>query len=51
MRLPPQNPPVERSVIQSRMRRPGVEPSASPCDSLTGMARQLCYAFEYGIAT
>ncbi len=53
MRLPAQSPPVQRDLVMSQayLKDAGVEAAQSPCDSLPGMARQLCYAIEYGIST
>ena len=53
MRLPPQSPPVQREPLinQAYLKGTGIEASQSPCDSLQGMARQMCYAIEYGIST
>jgi hypothetical protein len=28
----------------------GVEASQTHCDSLTGLAQQMCYALEYGVS-
>lgn len=50
LRLPPQNPPVSRepATAQGRDSAPGIEPAQTACDGLTGLARQMCYATEYG---
>jgi hypothetical protein len=51
LRLPPQSPPVsrERAACREFDGTPGVEPAQSVCDSLTGLAQQMCYAVEYGV--
>ena len=53
MCLPIQAPPVRRDEPESRPARAsaqhGVEASQSACSNLTGMARQLCYASQYGV--
>jgi len=53
MKLPPQCPPVHRNqpVNQASVKGTGVEAAQTPCDSLDGMARQLCYALAYGVST
>jgi hypothetical protein len=53
MRLPPQSSPIYRDLPtrQAYLKGAGIETSQSPCDSLYGMARQMCYALEYGIST
>jgi len=52
MRLPPQIPPVHRELLASQayMHDTGAVAAQTPCDSLQGMARQMCYALEYGIS-
>jgi hypothetical protein len=52
MQLPVQSPPVYRELLlnQFQLGEGGIEPSQSACDSLTGMAQQMCYALEYGIS-
>jgi hypothetical protein len=51
LRLPPQSPPVSRKLVadQGIDDAPGVEPAQSVCDSLTGLAQQMCYAVEYNV--
>jgi hypothetical protein len=53
MRLPPQCPPVERTAVTKQyvISDSGVIMAQSQCDSLDGVARQLCYLFEYGVLT
>jgi hypothetical protein len=53
MKIPLQIPPVRRDFQADPpcQAEGGVAPSQTPCDSLTGMARQLCYGLEYGIST
>ncbi len=53
MRLPPQSAPVHRDLLtnQDYLKGAGVEAAQSECDSLHGMARQMCYAIEYGYST
>jgi hypothetical protein len=52
MRLPPQTPPVQRDLAgcQAYMKDTGAVAAQTPCDSLQGMARQMCFALEYGIS-
>jgi hypothetical protein len=52
MRLPPQIPPVYRDLpaCQAYIKDTGAVAAQTPCDSLQGMARQMCYALEYGIS-
>lgn len=52
MRLPPQTPPVHRDLVGSQacLKDTMVEAAQTPCDSLQGMARQMCFALEYGIS-
>jgi hypothetical protein len=52
MRLPPQTPPVYRELLASQtyMKDTGAVAAQTPCDSLQGMARQMCFALEYGIS-
>jgi len=53
MRVPAQAPPVYRDLAsnQAYQQQSGVEAAQTPCDSLQGMARQTCFALEYGIST
>lgn len=52
---PIQAPPVARDERGEAASSTGVErgvvPARSPCSQLPGMARQMCYASEYGIST
>lgn len=51
IRLPDQNPPISREKHGQGdgLGQSGVEASQSACDSLSGLARQMCYATEYGV--
>jgi hypothetical protein len=51
LKLPLQTPPVQRNsfMTEEHAQDGGVEASQTPCDNLTGMARQLCFASEYGV--
>jgi hypothetical protein len=51
MRLPPQNPPVQRELLpsQARLGNAGVEAAKTVCDALPGLAQQLCYAGIYNV--
>jgi hypothetical protein len=51
MRLPPQNPPVQRELLPSQacLENAGVEAAATPCDYLPGLAQQICYAGLYNV--
>jgi hypothetical protein len=53
MKLPPQCPPVDRGLLanQACLEDKGVGAAQLSCDSLDGLARQLCYLLEYGIST
>ena len=53
MKLPLQIPPVRRDfqADPAFQTEGGVEAAQTRCDSLTGMARQLCYGMEFGIST
>lgn len=54
LKLPQQTPPVQRDLLPYHERTKsgvGVEPAQTPCDNLTGMARQLCYSQLYGVDT
>ena len=50
-RLPDQSPPISRDKQNKDgyLGQSGVDPSQSVCDGLTGLARQMCYATEYGV--
>lgn len=55
MNIPIQSPPINRGLLNDHrnLGRPegiGVEAAQSACDQLTGMARQICYALEYGVS-
>lgn len=52
MKLPAQSPPVVRGILpgQAVQTGSGVGASQTVCDRLTGLAQQMCYAVEYGIA-
>jgi len=52
-RLPAQSPPIRRHewiedayYVESR----DVEAAQTVCDDLRGLARQMCYAVEYGVS-
>jgi hypothetical protein len=49
--LPPQTPPITRAQGGSTGvdATAGIEPSATACDGLTGLAQQMCYAVTYGV--
>lgn len=49
--MPPQNPGVPRELVTARGDHdaPGIGPSQTVCDHLTGLAQQMCYAVEYGV--
>lgn len=51
IRLPNQNPPIsrEKNGQGADLGQSGVEASQSACDGLNGLARQMCYATEYGV--
>lgn len=51
-RLPAQSPPISRDNLmgEARLSQSGVAASQTDCDNLRGMARQMCYATEYGIS-
>jgi hypothetical protein len=52
LRVPAQAMPIARGLDGSGgswASRDGVEPSATPCAELKGLARQLCYAVKYGV--
>ena len=53
MKLPPQSPPVNRDLKAgaARLAEGGVVPAQNPCEALQGMARQMCFAINYGIST
>lgn len=50
-RLPDQSPPINRDKQNKDgyFSESGVAASQSVCDGLTGLARQMCYATEYGV--
>ena len=65
MHIPIQAPPIIRNPVAARAGRDadyyyedmpatqhesGVEASQSPCESLTGPARPMCFAMRYGIS-
>jgi hypothetical protein len=52
IRLPLQSPPISRDnrVEEAYLSQAGVEASQTVCDGLTGLARQMCYAVEYGVS-
>jgi hypothetical protein len=58
MNIPRQSPPVTRVIVAREPEnmstqdgsRPGVVGSQTACDSLPGLARQMCYAVEYGVS-
>jgi len=50
----PQLPPLVAPVVRTpdgraSLAASGVEPAASACAGLTGLAGQMCYAAEYGV--
>ncbi len=49
--LPVQSPPVSRKLMSGAGHQDvgGVQMAASPCDKLTGLAQQMCYATELGV--
>ena len=51
IRLPDQSPPISREKHRqgADLGQSGVEASQSVCDGLSGLARQMCYATEYGV--
>jgi len=51
IRLPDQSPPISREKRGqgADLGQSGVEASQSACDGLSGLARQMCYATEYGV--
>ena len=51
-RLPDQSPPISRDkrMEEAHLSQSGVAAAQSACDDLRGMARQMCYAAEYGIS-
>jgi len=53
LKLPRQCPPVRRELFapQEQAKQNGVAASQTPCDNLTGMARQMCFASQYGVDT
>jgi hypothetical protein len=53
LRLPVQSPPVFRDLMtaQGRQNAAGVEPAATICDQLTGLAQSQCYAAYYNVNT
>lgn len=64
MHIPVQAPPIIRNPVAARAGRDadyyedmpatrhesGIEASQSPCESLTGPARSMCFAMRYGIS-
>jgi hypothetical protein len=60
--IPPQSPPIDRQHLSGNDSGPaegepaymqawgGVHASQSWCDRLTGPAKSLCYAAEYGVS-
>lgn len=53
MKIPPQNPPVQRELLacQDHGKESGVTPAQTQCDSLPGLAQQMCYLALYGVET
>jgi hypothetical protein len=53
MKLPPQCPPVQRSLPMSQayLKDAGIGAAQDPCATLPGMAQQICYGLQYGIST
>ena len=51
-RLPQQSPPISRDKQreEAHLSQSGVEASQTACDNLRGLARQMCYATEYGVS-
>jgi hypothetical protein len=52
LKLPVQSQPVQRDLVsQAATTQVGVQPSqVDVCDSLRGLAQQMCYATQYGIS-
>jgi len=52
IRLPVQSPPISRDnwMGEAGLGHSGVEASQTVCDGLKGLARQMCYATEYGVS-
>jgi hypothetical protein len=52
IRLPVQSPPISRDnrMEEAHLSQSGVEASQTVCDGLRGLARQMCYAVEYGVS-
>jgi hypothetical protein len=53
IRLPVQSPPISRESRAEEAhlsQQAGVEASQTACDGLRGLARQMCYAVEYGVS-
>jgi hypothetical protein len=52
IRLPIQSPPISRDNRreEAHLSQYGVEASQTACDGLRGLARQMCYAVEYGVS-
>jgi hypothetical protein len=53
MKLPPQSPPVARDLLTSHsyLKNAGVVAARTPCDSLSGLAQQMCYSALYHLET
>jgi hypothetical protein len=53
MRLPPQSPPVMRVLLASEEFESGegLAAAQTQCDSLPGLAQQMCYLALYGVET
>ena len=51
-RLPDQSPPISRGkrTEEAHLSQSGMAASQTACDDLRGMARQMCYAAEYGVS-
>jgi hypothetical protein len=51
-RLPDQSPPISRDerMEEAHFSQSGVAASQTACDDLRGLARQMCYAAEYGVS-
>jgi hypothetical protein len=52
IRLPVQSPPISRDnrIAKAHLSQSGVEASQTVCDGLRGLARQMCYAVQYGVS-
>ena len=53
LRLPVQSQPVSRKLMpgQGHENAIGVQISKTPCDQMTGLAQQMCFATLRGVST